>query len=101
MNALAVQKQLLVAESDLNRAQLVGDVSRLAGEIRALADHTTPFSSVLSCAKLLVAGMEAVQGAKPAGRSKASWWPSLRRGAELAVGFWRSFRSRGMPSNNG
>ncbi len=100
VNRLTVQKQLLIAESDLNRAQLVRDLEVLIVDVRSLGDCTSAYATVLTSTKALVAVLEAFQPGKPAAaEGKASWWQSLRGGLSVAATLWRTFRpSRTTPS---
>ena len=50
INPLESRKRLLIAESELNRAQLVGDVAALTAEIHTLAERAKSFGSVASSA---------------------------------------------------
>jgi HPt (histidine-containing phosphotransfer) domain-containing protein len=48
MNPLESRKQLLIAESELNRAQLVQEWQTMADEVHALADQARTISSIAS-----------------------------------------------------
>ena len=55
MNQFELQKQLLIAESELNRAQLAGDMAALADGVFALTcfiitSSTRPAASASDCA---------------------------------------------------
>ena len=54
MNSLESRKQLLIAESELNRAQLVGDLAALTDGVRTLADRAKSFGSIVSSTAVLV-----------------------------------------------
>ena len=57
MKPLASRKQILIAESELNRAQLVHDWHLMAGEVHALAEEARTLRSIASSATSLVAGL--------------------------------------------
>ena len=57
MNPLESRKQLLIAESELNRAQLVQEWQTMADEVHSLAHQARTISSLASAAASLVAGL--------------------------------------------
>ena len=95
MNPLESRKQLLIAESELNRAQLVQEWQTMADGVRSVADRASTISSLASAAALLIAGLASFRGTRsaPAGE-KPSWWQNLLKGAQLAGLLWSEFRSR-------
>ena len=95
LKALESRKQLLIAESELNRAQLMLEWQTMAGEVHALARQAKTFSAMASAAGLLVAGLSAFRNKGPASPpDKPSWWQSLLKGAGVASSVWFAFRSR-------
>ena len=95
MNALQSRKQLLLAESELNRAQLVEDLAALKAGVGALTDRAKCFSSIASFAAVLVAGLAAFRRGKPAdAAAKPSWLRTVLKGAGLLSTFWVAFRSQ-------
>jgi hypothetical protein len=95
LKALDLRKQMLLAESALNRAQLIQEWETLAGEVHALARQAKTFSAMASAAGLLVAGLSAFRNKGPASPpDKPSWWQSLLKGAGVASSVWFAFRSR-------
>ena len=96
MNPLQFRKQLLVAESTLNRAQLVADVTAFAADVRSLTIRYIFLGSVASSAAVLVAGLAAFQNARAKNPEvKQSWFRTLLKGAGFASTLWLAFRSRG------
>ena len=94
INPLQSRKQLLLAESELNRAQLAGDVAALAANVRALTERAKTLGSIVSSAALLLAGLAAFRRGKPANAgAKPSWVRTILKGAGLASTFWAAFRS--------
>ncbi len=94
MNSLASRKQLLIAESELNRAQLVKEMQVLAGEVQALTSQARTVSSLASSATLIIASLMAV-GRKKTTPEKTSWWQTILKGAGFFSTIWSEFRARG------
>jgi hypothetical protein len=96
MNLLESRKQLLVAESELNRAQLVQEWQVMRAEVHSLASQARSISSIASAAATLAAGLSSLRHKKSApAAEKPSWWQTLLKGAGLASSFWQAFRSQG------
>jgi len=95
MNPLESRKQLLIAESELNRAQLIQEWQTMADGVRSVADRARTISSLASAAVSLIAGLVSFRRTKsaPAGE-KPSWWQTLLKGAQLAGLLWSEFRPR-------
>ena len=95
MNPLETRKQLLIAESELNRAQLVQEWQTIADGVRSVADRARTISSLASAAVSLIAGLASFRRTRsaPAGE-KPSWWQTLLKGAQLAGLLWSEFRPR-------
>jgi hypothetical protein len=95
MNSLESRKQILIAESELNRAQLVGDMAVLTADIRTLTDRAKSFGSIASSAAMLVAGLAAFQRGKPVDAdAKPSWLRTILKGTGLISTLWLVFRPR-------
>lgn len=100
MNSLVSQKQLLIAESELNRVQLVQEWQMLTDEVQALTHQARTVSSLVSSAISLIAGLMAIGRKKPApAAEKTSWWQSLLKGAGFFGTIWSEFRSPGCGRN--
>lgn len=96
MNLLESRKRLLIAESELNRTQLRGDVAALAADLRALTDRATSFRAIASSAAILVAGLAALQRRKRMdAAAKPSWLQSILKGACLLSTLWLGLRAPG------
>jgi hypothetical protein len=95
LNPLESRKQLLIAESELNRAQLVQEWQTMADGVRSVADRARTISFLASAAASLIAGLAPFRrtGSAPAGE-KPSWWQTLLKGAQLAGLLWSEFRQR-------
>jgi hypothetical protein len=96
MKALESRKQLLIAESELNRAQLVQVLQTMTGEIHALADQTKTVAFFASVAATLIASLTSLRHKKesePAGE-KSSLLKTIVKGAGLVSTVWQIFRAR-------
>jgi hypothetical protein len=96
MNPLQSRKQLLLAESELNRAQMVEDMAALTADVRALTGRAKSIGLIASSATALLMGLAAFRRKKsaPAGE-KRSWLQTILKGAGLVSTLWAVFRSRG------
>ena len=92
MNPLVSRKKLLVAESELNRAQLVQAWHTMTDEGRALANQARTVRSLVSTAASLWKGLVSLRWKKsaPAGE-KPLWWQTILKGAGLASSLWSEF----------
>jgi hypothetical protein len=96
VNALESRRQLLVAESELNRVQLLKEWQTMAEGVRGLADRAKTIGSFASAAAVLVAGLAAFRRSQPVSAAeKPSWVETVLRGARLACSVWLAFRARG------
>jgi uncharacterized membrane-anchored protein len=94
MTALETRKRLLIAESELNRALLVGDMAVLRAGVAALTERAKSFGSIASSAAALIAGLAAFRRGKPAdGGAKFSWLRTILKGASLISTLWLAIRS--------
>ena len=96
VNPLQSRKKLLLAESELNRAQLVQEFQTLADGVHSLARQARTVSSFVSATASLVAGVVSFRRKKtaPVAR-KPSWLQTVLKGAGLISSFWQAFRSQG------
>jgi hypothetical protein len=101
LNPLQSRKQLLLAESELNRAQMAGDLAALKEHVRALTDRAKTLRSIVSSAAALAAGLAAFRRGKPAeAAAKPSWLQTILKGADLVSTLWAAFRSRGQDNES-
>lgn len=95
MNPLKARKQILIAESELNRAHLVQDWRTLAGEVHVIATEVRTVRSFASAAATLVAGVAAFWRKKsPPPESKPSWISAMLKSASTISCLWQAFRAR-------
>jgi hypothetical protein len=93
MNPLALRKQLLLAESELNRAQLAHEWQSMAQGLRAVTARAKSFSSVAFAGAVLVAGLTRFWRRKSAPvERKPAWWQTLLKGAQLGFALWSQSR---------
>ena len=95
LNPLESRKQLLIAESEINRAQLVGDMAAMTAGVRTLTDRVKSFGSIASATALLMAGLAAFRRGKRVDTNvKSSWLHTALKGAQLAGSIWLALRAR-------
>jgi hypothetical protein len=93
MKPLALQKQLLITESELNRAQLTQEWRTMTEEVHSLAHRAGTISSVVSLTAALVAGLAFFRRQKSAPTAeKPSWLQTLLKGTGILSTVWQSFR---------
>jgi hypothetical protein len=93
LNSLHSRKQLLLAESELNRAQLFEDALALKADFRVLASRAKSLDSIISSAAMLLAGLADFgrgKSAEPA--AKSSWLQTVLKGVNLVSTVYQAFR---------
>jgi hypothetical protein len=101
LSPLELQKRLLVAESELNRAQMMQDMHDFKGgvllvgeEIKKLGGIARSFSGIASSAVAVVAGLSAFRRRhNPVVVTKTSWLQLLLRNAGLLTSLWGALRA--------
>jgi hypothetical protein len=94
LNPLQLRKHILIAESELNRAQLVQEWQNMAGEVRLLTDRAQSWAGLASSAAALLAGLTAFRYDKRKNvDAKPSWLKSVLRFVGLGSTFWMAIRS--------
>jgi hypothetical protein len=93
MNQLKLRKQLLIAESELNRAQLAGDMAALADGVLSLAGRAARVASIASTAAALAGGLAAFRRGKSADTgAKHSRLRTILKVAGLVSSLWLALR---------
>lgn len=93
LKALASRKQLLVAESELNRVHLLHEVDTLAGGVRSLANQAKTIGSIAAAVAALVAGLSSLRRRPPGpAAEKPSWWHTIAKVAGTVSTLWASWR---------
>jgi len=94
LTPLESRKQILIAESELNRAQLGEDVAALKTEVGALTEHAKSFGALASSAAILLAGVAAIRQARSVfAVAKPSWRQTIVKGAGLVSTMWLALRA--------
>jgi hypothetical protein len=94
ISPLQAHKQLLVAESELNREQLQEELSTIRESVGQTVSRLKTVGSLASVATLLVAGVSAFRHKSDGSETKTSWVGTILKGAQLAGSLWLGFRSR-------
>lgn len=101
VNPLESRRRLLVAESEINRVQLVGDMAALTAGFRTLTDRAKSFGSIASAAAVLVAGLAALRrGRSGSADVKPAWWQTILKSAGMVSTLWLAFRAKGHDQEN-
>jgi hypothetical protein len=95
LSPLQSRKDLLLAESELNRALLVGEMTAMAEDVRSLKDRARSFGSIASAIAMLGLGLAAFRrGKAAAGEAKPSWLQTLLKSTGLVSTLWAAFRTQ-------
>ncbi len=95
MTPLQSRKQLLLAESELNRAQMVADMTALRADFRAVTHRARSVAALASSIAAVLAGLAAFRRGKSASAgAKPSWIQTILKGASLASTLWMAFRPK-------
>jgi hypothetical protein len=94
LNPLNSRKQLLIAESELNRAGLVQDWQTMADDVHTLASRARNIGVFASAAAALVASIASFRRKKTSAAvdEKSSWWRTVFKSAGMFYTFWQAFR---------
>jgi hypothetical protein len=97
LTPLESRKQLLLVESELNRAQLVNELRDLKSEIHYLKNQVQAVGSLVSSAAKLATTFSAIGSAfthRAAGKNgKSSWISTLLNGARTGASIWGALQS--------
>ena len=95
MSPLELRKQLLVAESELNRIELAREWGAVVESVSAFAERARTITSLAAAAAALVAGLASLRRARSAAvERKPSWFQTLVHGGRLAVNVWSEYSKR-------
>ena len=96
MSPLQLRKQLLMAESELNRAQLAEEWAAVTTGVRTFISRAKSFTSIFSAATLLVTSLVAFRRTQSApADEKPSWWQIFLNGAGMISTLWLALRAKG------
>jgi hypothetical protein len=97
LTPLESRKQLLLVESELNRAQLVNELRDLNIEIQQLNGQVQAVGTLVSSAARVAATFSAIRGAfthRDAGENgTSSWLSTLLNGARTGASIWSALQS--------
>lgn len=95
LNPLQLRKELLVAESDLNRVQLIGEWQAMTDGVRTVTTRVKSVGSIASAAALFISGVSAFRRNRAASNGKnASWLQKAVQATKVVSSIWLAFRSR-------
>jgi hypothetical protein len=95
VNPLESRKRLLIAESELNRAQLAQEWVVLTAGVRTLTGRVRSFGTIASTAALLMAGLAAFRRSRHTNAEvKPFWLQTVLKGVQAAGSIWLAFRAR-------
>ena len=95
MSSLESRKQLLIAESELNRAQMLEEMLALTAGVRTVTERAKSFGSIASAATVLVTGLAAFRRTKSVlAAAKPSWLQTALNAAGMVSTLWMAFRSQ-------
>jgi hypothetical protein len=93
VNSLSARKQLLIAESDLNRTGLLDEMAELTASANTLGARARSFGWIGSSAALLMAGFAAIRHRRPAPATTGfSWRKSLLKATGLLSSLYLASR---------
>jgi len=94
MKPLESRKQLLLAESELNRAQLAKELQAMTGEINALVRKAKTLGGFASVATLMASLVFLRRKKSAPDAEKSSWLQTILKGTGVVTSLWQMFRSR-------
>ena len=95
LTSVASRKQLLIAESELNRLQLAADMALLKVELNALNERARAFRVIGSALGALLTELAARQrGGAVNDAPKLRWLQTLSKGAGLISDVWLACRPK-------
>jgi hypothetical protein len=95
LSPIESRRQLLVAESEINRAQLSEEYQAMTGSIHNLVDRAKSVGLLASAATAVMAGVSAFGSGKPeATNTKHSWLHTGFKVAKVVGSIWLAYRAR-------
>ena len=93
MTSLESRKQLLILESELNRAQLLKDLDELKAETELMAEQVRSLSSLMSSATSVFGTIFKVQQAFAGTKEKFPRLFGILKGARAGASLWSAVKS--------
>ena len=95
MNLLETRKQLLIAESELNRAEMLEEMAALTVGVRTVTDRAKFFGSTASAATVLITGLAAWRRGRSGVRNaRLSWLQTILKSSDMVSTLWLMLRSQ-------
>jgi hypothetical protein len=98
LTPLETRKQMLLAESELNRIQFLHEWNELKGEIRRVTDPLKTAGAFISLAAetgTVLSILRPIFRRKNEAGEEKSWVSDLLDGAKAGISLWKVFRSGG------
>jgi len=96
LKPLEVRKELLIAESEINRGQLAEQWQAMTAGFHKATARVKSAGLIASAAAMIMAGVSAFRPKSDSQHNaEGSWVQSLLKGAGLVSSVWMAFRSRG------
>jgi hypothetical protein len=93
-----LRKEMLIAESELNRARLIDEWQTMTAGMRGVVNRAQSLKWLTSMATVLVAVVSAFRSRKAPPDTKVSWIQSAMKGAQFAGTVWLALFARSTPS---
>ena len=94
VNGLKMRKDLLIAESELNRTRLIADLDTVMEWQRTLCSTAKTFGPVASLASVVINSFTKKSDSQSSSEQTTNWMKPLREGAGRVAGLWSRFKSR-------
>jgi hypothetical protein len=100
LSPLEARKQLLLVESELNRAQLISELHGFKNELHQLKNQVEAIGSIASAAVKVTSTFSGIwnafshRGENGENSTGKSWFSSLVNGAQLCASLLGAFRSK-------
>jgi hypothetical protein len=95
LNPLELRKELLIAESEINRVQLAEEWNAMTAGFHNVTERVKSVGSIASVAVMLLAGVSAFRRRKSESNgAKNSLFRTALKGAEIAGSVWQAWRAR-------
>jgi hypothetical protein len=95
INHLAIRKELLIAESEINRANVMEELATMKSGVHTLAGRVKTVSALASAAGVLIAGFAAFKRSRSAASDPGhSWLRTAVNGVRMAGSLWFALRAQ-------
>ncbi|MDB6030814.1 MAG: hypothetical protein JWM16_1152 [Verrucomicrobiales bacterium] len=95
INPLAIRKGLLIAESEINRANAMEEWVTMKSGVHALAGRVKTVSALASAAGILMAGVAAFKRSRSVASGPGhSWFRTALNGVRMAGSLWFALRAQ-------